>query len=37
MKKRLIHVVEQKGKLGFNRYVPNDEARMTNDETNPEA
>src|ERR1700681_2954231 len=43
MKKRLIHVVEQKGKLGFNRYVPNDEARMsnndeaqmTNDETNP--
>jgi Outer membrane lipoprotein-sorting protein len=35
MKKRLIHVVEPKGKLSFNRYVPNDEARMTNDETNP--
>src|ERR1700676_4740571 len=35
MKKRLIHVVEQKGKLGFNRYVPNDEAPMTNDKTNP--
>jgi hypothetical protein len=35
MKDRLIHVVEQKGKLSFNRYVTNDEARMTNDETNP--
>jgi hypothetical protein len=29
-------VVEEKGKLSFNRYVTNDEARMTNDETNPE-